>query len=268
MQEKKKVTGVIQIYSRKARDQIAEIGLYTFKKAGVVDVAEDIFSCVDELIKNAVKANYKFILILNKIEEDLAKSGAAGDLTDKVNNILMDRETYDRIASSLTNKEEISDAVRQILNEESKFLTIKNRLYQENRDYTDDERKTIANLKNFIRIRDEVKKRNMRIILKIDKDPDFIFIEVTNTAPILSHDLMRIYKKRDEYKYYRMEGREYEFFINNIDTSDSGFGLGYAKIDSFLANIGLDPEGAVTIISATSTTAMLTIPLKLIRKQS
>jgi hypothetical protein len=77
--------------------------------------------------------------------------------------------------------------------------------------------------------------------------------------------LNRIYEKRDEYKMYRQQGREQDFFINNIDTSDSGFGLGYATIDSFLANLGLEPENAITIISANNTTAMLTIPLAALR---
>ena len=63
-----------------------------------------------------------------------------------------------------------------------------------------------------------------------------------------------------------MEEKEHEFFINNIDTSDSGFGLGYAKIDSFLSNMGLVPESSITIISANNTTALLALPLENLRK--
>jgi len=111
-----------------------------------------------------------------------------------------------------------------------------------------------------------MKKNDIQILLKIDLRDDYIYIEITNTAPILSHDLQRIYDKREEYRKYKNENRENEFFINNIDTSDSGFGLGYAKIDSYLYNLGIEPDKAVTVISINNTTAMLSIPVEALKK--
>ena len=69
MMKKKKVTGIIQTYSRKAREQIMLVGLDFLKEVGLERYVDDIFSCVDELIKNAVKANYKFALIVEKMAE-------------------------------------------------------------------------------------------------------------------------------------------------------------------------------------------------------
>ena len=74
------------------------------------------------------------------------------------------------------------------------------------------------------------------------------------------------HSSRDEYRKYKDAGKEYEFFINNIDTSESGFGLGYAKIDSHLSSMGLDVQSAITIISANNTTAMLSLPLATLKK--
>jgi len=71
MAQKKKVTGIIQIYSKKARDQIFGIGKKFATEAGISGVADDVFACVDELIKNAVKANYKFLLVVDKISSNL-----------------------------------------------------------------------------------------------------------------------------------------------------------------------------------------------------
>ncbi len=131
---------------------------------------------------------------------------------------------------------------------------------------TTDDLQSIENLKLFVELTKKLKQYDIRSNLKIELRDDYIYIEITNTAPILSHDLQRIYAKREEYRRYKEEGREYEFFINNIDTSDSGFGLGYAKIDSYLYNLGIDPEKAVTVISINNTTAMLSIPVDVLKK--
>ncbi len=270
MENKKQLTGIIQIYSKKSRDQIFAIGMRFAASAGLEALMDDIYSCVDELIKNAVKANYKFLLILDKITEKLkAKHPEIGenDIRKEVLSLIKDRQAYDTLAAEIIAREDIADRVRTVLNEEGKYLSIKNRVYDEDRDYTDAEKKTISSLKNFIKMRKELRERNIKILLKIEIGDDFIYLEITNTAPILTQDLNRIYEKRDEYRTYRMEGREYEFFINNIDTSDSGFGLGYAKIDSYLANLGLVPENSITIISANNTTALLVLPLAALRKK-
>lgn len=268
METKKKVTGIIQIYSRKARDQIFGIGEKYSRAAGLEFLTEDIFSCVDELIKNSVKANYKFLLIFDKITSSLKEKNpgkSIDQIREEVYDIIKDKDAYDKLAAEIVTQEEIAERVRLILNEEGKYLNIRNKTYDEHRDYTEEEKKTISSLKNFIQIRKELKERNIKILLKIEGSKDYIYIEVTNTAPIMTHDLNRIYEKRDEYRHYRLEEKEHEFFINNIDTSDSGFGLGYAKIDSYLSNMGLVPESSITIISANNTTALLALPLESLR---
>ncbi len=268
MAPKKKVTGIIQIYSRKARDQIVNIGKKFAKDAGITEMMGDIFACVDELIKNAVKANYKFLLVVERISENL-KNQYQGlgpqDVQKHIFAILKDKQTYDRMASEIISQDYISEKVRKILNQEGKYLNIRNRAYAENREYSEDEKRTISTLTDFLHMRRQLKEKDIKILLKIEGNDDFVYIEVTNTAPIMTHDLNRIYEKRDEYKNYREQGREQNFFINNIDTTDSGFGLGYATIDSFLSNMGLNPESSITIISANNTTAMLSIPLASIR---
>lgn len=268
MTQKKKVTGIIQIYSKKARDQIFGIGKMFAQAAGFTEVAEDVFACVDELIKNAVKANYKFLLVVDKISSNLKdkyRDISPQETQKQIFEILKNKQAYDKMASEIISQEYISDKVREILNQEGRYLNIRNKVYAEKRDYTIEEKRKIATLTDFLNIRRQLKERDIKILLKIEGNEDFVYIEVTNTAPIMTHDLNRIYDKRDEYKNYRLQGREHEFFINNIDTTDSGFGLGYATIDSFLANMGLDPDSSITIISANNTTAMLSIPLAALR---
>jgi len=266
-----KITGYIQTYSFKARDKIIEAGMQFLKAAGLESLSSELFSCVDELIKNAVKANYKFLLIRDGIFDSIQNNNPGkkdSEIELEIGEIIKDQKKFDSMAAEIVKTEDVSAIVREILNQESKLLTIKNRAYKEGRSFTDEEKEKIAGLRLITIIRNKIKERNIKIILKIQADKDFIYIEVTNTAPILTGDLQRIYKKREEHQRYKDEAREHEFFIDNLDTSESGFGLGYAKIDVILANWGLDVNRAVTIISSINTTVMLTLPVEELRKKS
>lgn len=268
---KRKVTGEIQVYSKKTRDQLYEIGMNFFKREKITEFLDDVVSCVDELIKNAIKANYKFILIVDKMMEDIANDDpelSSDEKYQKVKEIIKNKEQYDSIASEIADKHNISDNVRSILNQESVQLRIKNKIYAENRKYTDEELTKLASLKELFVIRKEMIKRDVRVLVKVETDGKFLYIEVTNTAPILARDLNRIYDKRDEFKIYREDGKEHEFFIKNLDTSESGFGLGYATIDSFLGNMGLDPYTSIQILAASDTTVILSLPVETLQAKA
>ncbi|MGL4370497.1 MAG: hypothetical protein ACRCUT_12620, partial [Spirochaetota bacterium] len=261
----KKVTGIIQTYSRKAREQIVLVGTDFFKEVGIDQYIEDVFPCVDELIKNAVKANYKFALILEEMAEKVRNENPSFSdeaVRRKINDIVKNKELYDSVAIELTANEKISRSVRQILNEESQLIRMKNKAFADKRDYTEEEKAKIESLSNLQRIRNELERRNIRVRITIEMDDSFIYIEITNNAPIMEKDLGRIYEKREEFKICRDEQREQEFFMNNLDTSESGFGLGYATIDSFLGNMGLDPFRSIQIIAASNTTVILSLPIE------
>ncbi len=263
-----RITGIIRHYTKKAREQIYNAGKIIFAAASVEQYLDDIAACVDELIKNAVKANYKHLLIVEALQRQFQsqyRDKSENQIREYIKDILKDKLQFDTLASIVLKKEDIPATVREVLNQEGTFLLIKNIAYEENRPLTTDEIASIKKLKHFMLLQNKLKEYDIKVILKIELRDDYIYIEITNTAPILSHDLQRIYAKREEYTKYKDEGREYEFFINNIDTSDSGFGLGYAKIDSYLYNLGIDPDRAVTVISINNTTAMLSIPVQTLK---
>lgn len=264
------VKGFIQVYSKKARDQITTAGQRFLARAGLDIIWPELFACVDELIKNAVKANYKFLLLREHMVDTIGKyrpDKSHAEIEEDMRNIIREPESFNDLAVDVLVGTDISGRVREILNQESKLLGIKNRAYAENRAYTADEINVINGLEKINEIRKKIKDHDIRILLRIQADDDFLYIEITNTAPILARDLTRIHEKRDEYRRCREEGREHEFFINNIDTSDSGFGLGYAKIDSILADWGLADDRAITIITAINTTVMLTLPVDRLKER-
>jgi len=262
--KKKKVTGIIQTYSRKARDSIMFVGDEFFREAGLEKYLDDVFACVDELIKNAVKANYKFVLILEKLADQIRDENPGigeDEIYSRMNTIIRDKARYDKVAEEITANDEIAHTVRGLLNEESVLIRIKNKTYQDKRDLNQEEIGKVESLVGLQKVRTEIEKRKIHVRVVMEMDDAYIYIEVTNNAPIMEKDLNRIYEKRDEYRVFRDEGREHEFYLNNLDTSDSGFGLGYATIDSFLSNMKLDPYRAIQIIAASNTTVILSLPI-------
>lgn len=261
----------IQVYSKKTKEKINEVVKKSLKNANIEDLSEDIFSCLDELIKNAVKANYKYLLIVDKINENLLKENPEkthNEINEEVVSILKNHMKFDTLSGEILQNEDITKTVREILNEESKYISLKNKSFEEKRSLTEEDKENINMLPLLYDIRKKTLDKSLKIILKIEADDHFLYIEVINTAPILSKDLARIHEKRIEFKKYKDEGREHEFFINNLDTSESGFGLGYAKIDTYLSNWDLDPEKIVTIITSTNTTIMLTLPIAKLKEHT
>ncbi len=263
-------TGHIQSYTRRARDRLLQIKERYFANLGLGRYPAMLFPCTDELIKNAVKANYKFVLIRDRIADTMAAEQPDRErksIEEEVNSIVSEPLRYNEKAEEVLSEHEISAEVRNLLNEESKYINIKNRVYMEERDLTPEEKKEIESLERLAAMRKRLRDLNIGVILKILHDEDHIHIEITNTAPILQRDLNRIVEKRFEYDRYRRENREHEFFINNLDTSESGFGLGYATIDSTLAGLGLEPTESLKILSATDTTVMLSLPVEDLKRQ-
>jgi hypothetical protein len=265
----RQIKGITGIYSRKVRDHVNDAGKKILVREGLEIILPEFFACVDELIKNAVKANYKFLLLRERMENELQMlwpDKNSREIKEDIDDLIKIPESFNRLAEEVLKKENISTTVRDILNEESKLIAIKNKAYLENREYNEPEKQSISGLMKINDIRAKIRERNVKIIWTIQADSDFIYITVLNTAPILTRDLDRIHEKLDEYRHCRDMGKEYEFFINNIDTSESGFGLGFAKIDAILNNWGLAGERNIMIISAIDTTVMLTLPLDILKK--
>ncbi|MDA3899353.1 MAG: hypothetical protein PF637_02405 [Spirochaetes bacterium] len=266
---RRKVSTVINIYSKKVKDQIVELCRNFFGKEDLEFLVGDVFQCVDELIKNSIKANYKFILVLNKLYDKhlLDQPDADEDtLNSQINTLIKDKSSFDIIAPEIYREHNLVEQVRRILNEEATQIKLKDKAYISKRECNEAEIEQLRSLKRLAQAKTLLKKNSVQTLLKIESDGEFIFIEVTNTAPITDIDLRRIHEKRDEFFQYHKIGRDYEFFVNHLDTTDSGFGLGYATIDSMLIGIGLDPYQTIQILAASDTTVILSFPIAELKK--
>ncbi len=102
-----RITGIIRHYTRRARDQIYNAGLAIFKAAGVEQHLDDIGACVDELIKNAVKANYKHLLIVEALQRQFQlqyKDKTTQQVQEYIKDILKDKIQFDTLASIVLKK--------------------------------------------------------------------------------------------------------------------------------------------------------------------
>lgn len=254
---RKKTTAIVKTYNKNAREHIYGILRTYLDDAGVVEYTEPLCTCVDELIKNAVKANYKYVLVKNKLSSVIGRDENGNNTLDSI-----DAERYRASAGEMLQGGEISARVRQILDEESIYISLSNKMHDERRAYREDEKRMITSLQRFMAVKREIQEGGITTVIKIERIPGELVLTVNNTAPLLDGDLERIQRKRCEHLECLKEGREHDFFINNIDTSDSGFGLGYAVINSCLYGMGLDPGRCLSINPNPDTTVCMRLPIK------
>ncbi|HDP81451.1 MAG TPA: hypothetical protein ENN21_11470 [Spirochaetes bacterium] len=260
MASRKGTRVIINTYNKKAKEHIKAILRDFLDDDGAAECAEPLLTCVDELVKNAIKANYKYLVI----RREIARRVFNRKLADGVR-LRMGKEHFERAAVEIAKDGNVSAKVREILDQESVYIALSNRAYDEKREFDGEEQKKISSLDRFQSIRKEIRGGEIKTILAIERRNGRLSITVTNTAPILTRDLQRIEEKRREYIQYLAEGREHEFFINNIDTSESGFGLGYAVITSCLCGLGIQADEALVIEPSDETTVRLLVSTEKMR---
>ena len=100
----RQIKGIIGIYSRQARDQINKAGERFLARQGIQSISPELFACIDELIKNAVKANYKFLLLRERIEEELHRlwpDKSDNDIRDDISDLIKIPDSFNRLADEI-----------------------------------------------------------------------------------------------------------------------------------------------------------------------
>lgn len=249
----------IHTYSSKTIKVIQNTLQKYFSNTWLENHQREIFHICDELLKNAMKSNYKLVLLLFELKKiyknslkDLEKSG---ELMDWLKEILFSGENI-LINHNIKklNSNEISKKLSMLMHYEKFFIEYKRGDSQKNK--KDKEIQTILSIKKVL------KAFQIYTKFEIYKNPEFIHIMIQNGAPILEEDFFRILEKRKKFAEYVKQQKKEEFFVENIDTSGGGHGLGYPLIDSLLLDMGLKPEEHLYLISAKRTMVLLNLPIK------
>jgi len=230
---------------------------------------EALESILDELAKNAIKANHKYLMIRDRIREALMKPGMSPTIIrEMTDSICDDAVQFNEFMSQHPGLlDSLSGPLRKILDQEALWINSKTRYRVDKQPLTDTEKKQLRDTHEFKNNYRQLKSRRIFLEFRASTDTNFLWIEIINAAPILQKDLDRIYSKREEFKKHREAGTEYEFFLNHMDTSEGGSGLGYATIDTHLVNMGLDPDTALYILSMHNTNIVLNLDLNRMRER-
>lgn len=255
----------IETYNIRLAEQIEEQLRSAMIGSWLKDYVPQIFQICDELIKNALKSNYKFLLLWSATRDRLQQAHpeyGADELDDWLREVFFSGE--DRLVEQhLARVEDQSDRIRS---EVRRLLDLENRYVRDGL-FTlevalDPGTAVDPVLEPLLSTKRLARELNIHAHIEIERSTDQLLVTITNDSPILQEDVERIATVRNKFRTYRESGRQQDFFIENLDTSGGGHGLGYAIMDSILCEMNLDPERSLYLISATRTMVLLVLPLK------
>lgn len=224
---------------------------------------EILFHICDELVKNGFKSNYKFLLIWLDTRKKVMQSKAK--MTGKEADEWL-REIFFSGVDELIRTHfdyaidgDIPDRLRRLLDLQSILLERKRSGTRSPMpEWVDHSRDA---LKDYVAVDRLARLLNIKVAVRMEKSSDELIIQIENDAPILNRDLERIQKVREKFKSHIAAGTEDQFFLENMDTSGGGHGLGYPLMDTILHSLSLDPEQSLFLISASRTMILLRLPL-------
>ncbi len=226
-----------------------------------------IFQICDELLKNAFKSNYKFLLFWQILRKQFIEANPnisvqeANSWLEKVfysgESVLLEKQIAKIPDPQAVSKQvfELHKLEREVMHR-SKALDVDNGIHLERK------------FQPLLQIKKMAKELKIHVQFKLESTGSEFLITVSNHAPIREEDVKRIQFMRKRFKEYYTAGRHEYFFIENIDTSGGGHGLGYALMDAILCRMGLDPERSLYLVPAATTMVLLVLPLHLERKHT
>lgn len=252
---------LIKNYSDQSMSKVREYLRTYLADSWLSDHSDQIYQICDELLKNALKSNYKFLLLWMSTRQRMMDSAAEmteQDADDWLKEVLFSGENIliEKQMEKVPDRNQIPIQVRKLLDLENRLMQSRRRGRQQ------DNTRGLAeeDLKFYVRVKRMARLLKIFIQFRIERSPDQILISISNDAPILDEDLRRINRIRARFQEYADQGRQQEFFIENLDTSGGGFGLGYALMDSVLTQLDLDPQKSLYLISATRTMVLVALP--------
>ncbi len=255
------VSLLIKTYSSSVAKRVSGLIAQHQEDSWLHERHEQVYQICDELIKNAVKSNYKFLLLwlaTRKRVMDEFPDFSIDDADEWLKEIFFCGENViiQKQLDKIPNWERIQVSVRKILDLENELLKHKR---------GDKEQETESLFSEFsplLKIKRLARQLDISIHFRIERSVDQVLVTVTNDAPILEEDVNRIDQVRAKFRAYYDRGEPHAFFIENMDTSGGGHGLGYALMDSMLLDMGLQPDHSLYLVSAGRTMVLLALPLK------
>ncbi|MCB1324306.1 MAG: hypothetical protein H7A21_17195 [Spirochaetales bacterium] len=254
---------LIRNYSRRAAAQVRDLIAQRTAGTWLEGRTAELYQITDELLKNAVKANYKFLIIWQLTRTRLLESEAGlspREVDDWLREVFFSGESL-LIEGQLKKIGDLSGVTVDVV----QLLELENRILRDRPEAggpTLHELSLKPELVPLFRTKALARRLQVFVHLRVETTPDSIWITISNDSPILESDVRRILGVRRKFRDYAAQGRAQDFFIENLDTSGGGHGLGYAVMDSVLLDLGLEPEHTLYLISASRTMVLIALPLE------
>ena len=219
------------------------------KKYNIEKYNEDAVYILRELISNGIKARYLHIITVKSLRESYPSYNQKIDKDEYFN----DNEIMNQY-SDIFKEEENKEKLRRLIKLEKSLI----KDMDENNDINilKDER-----YKELLSFRENTKnKLIIKLIIEVKKNN--IEFTVINDSPLIMINKTRIDSKRLTFKEYYNKSMTENFFIEQLDNSESA-GFGLALCDLRLYNNGLNPHEHLKIYDENNKTySKLILPIK------
>jgi hypothetical protein len=252
-EENKTITCDLLSLNTFGKKRLNYIITYVLKKNNLESYVDDIYSSLLELAFNALKANYTYMIVLEIIKDIMPE-----EYKKLKTKSVLEVPTLFNKYSELSNSDAVIYQVKKAIAEEGKIIRIYDKAEKENRSFTEVEK---IEIENRLSISRRTKNQNIKITLKIVKASNYLIFDMINDAPITDTGLTRIQQKRDTFKKYYDDDRIAEFYMENLDETESA-GYGVAMIDLRLREMGLAAQEHFKILQINHKTCTeITLPL-------
>ncbi len=260
------VSLLVRTYSPRTTAGVREILFRIAEGTRYVGQEELIFRICDELLKNAIKANYQFLLTWLAARRRLMEGPpdmTVADADEWLSAVFFAGEQVllEKQLQRIPDFDRLQTRVRRVLDLENELLKHR-RKAEESGEHATDSADLFGDFRPMLQLKRLARQLSIQVSMVADKTQDEILIRVENDAPIRERDVERIRNVRVRYREYHERGEPHMFFVEHLDTSGGGHGLGYALMDSVLLDMGLDPDRSLYLVPHGKTMVLLALPLR------
>ena len=171
--EKKFVACNILRIAKKGKNSVRYIIDGVLQRYGLERLHDFLFFAAVELIFNGIKANYKYILMIDEIKKLLATSEKKNEL----NNLKTPKGMYELILKykDSLDIQKINERVRRILSDEEQVSKIAEKAEEEGRPLTSEEKKLIRQKLDMMI---EAQQRGFRVLMAFTEKKDYLIMDI------------------------------------------------------------------------------------------
>jgi hypothetical protein len=216
--------------TRHTRDLISNIINGITERIGADPLSSfHLFSGLMEALLNAVKGNIRYTIFKTELIKRLSEvDEPSAEEIDQILEVILETTALRDAITRYIVPDKIKREVQNILTMEEKIRVKKVQL-------------TSRDLRMLQSIREQIKKDNRKIDIKIRINEKQLYIRIKNDSPIMESDVERIQESREKHYELFKEGKSADFFRPEFLDEKESAGFGIAMIDEGFYNMGLNP---------------------------